>query len=51
MKIVEMWIVNKHEMLVKLENGDYMHGTTSNIYGFSRIEKKDAVKMIAESTN
>lgn len=46
MKIVESWIID-YLMVVKLEDGSYRYGTEANIFGFNRLDKNVAEKMIA----
>ena len=46
MRIVKQWIVSGYKHLVKLENGIYMLGSETNQYGFYKISKKRAKKLI-----
>lgn len=49
MEIIKSWIVGWGEHLVKLEDGTYMLGNTTNIYGYSHITEKEALQKIEES--
>lgn len=46
MEIVKQWIVNGYQHLVMVANGDYYLGTESNMYGFDKISKEKAERLI-----
>ena len=46
MKIVDQWIVDESRHLILTEDDSYMLGSTSNVYGFSRISKEEALSLI-----
>jgi len=48
MKIMESWIIN-YALLVRLDDGSYRIGTTSNVYGFMKVDNYDASLMIKKN--
>jgi len=48
MKVVDSWIID-YALLVKLEDGSYRIGITTNLYGFSEVDNYDARLMIQKN--
>ena len=45
MKIMEQWIIGCQH-IVRLEDGTYRVGTTSNIYGYSEISEEKFLRKL-----